>query len=203
MKIENENSIERLVRITLICAVVILGLICCLNIPEKKDINGIKNEIVKTDQQIRSMKEKVRTNSPIRQDNSFNLIESETNCQKKIKHGLELTFGGLKNKDDFTKLKPEVVDTMGKKFANFYCIYNDGTKYLKNDFVDVYFSDIDNIHAAEVFAFTQYQVRAMGKNIPISIGFLIDYDLEKQKVNNYKSITMKTNDVINYEGSNL
>lgn len=91
---------------------------------------------------------------------------------------------------------------MGKKFTSFFVVYNPATEYLKNDDVQVYFNNVENIHHAKIFAYTQYEVKKGTGSQPLSIAFNFDYDLATQKVNKYEIVTFSTSDVLRNEGSN-
>ncbi|GFI21172.1 hypothetical protein [Lactobacillus johnsonii] len=200
---EKETSNQKALRLTLwILCFFSLGF-ALVNIPRSGDIDGIKQEIKSTNKQIIATRNEAESNSPLAATNNFNLIEQEKVANDKLSEGLRTTFGGLKTKEDFDHKKDDIQKLMGKKFTNFFVVYNPDTQYVKNDNVHVYFSNVTNIHNAKIFAYTQYQVKKGNESEPLSLGFEFDYDLATQKVNSYKIVTFSTTDVLASEGSNL
>lgn len=131
-------------------------------------------------------------------------LEKAENCAiTKINKGMQLTFGSLRTTKDFADKKGEIAKLMGNKFADFWVIPNHDTQYVKNDFVNCYFANSNDVYHMKCLAYTQYQVKEAGQSVPCSIMLLIDYDLSEQKVNNFDIVTFLTNDVLNYTGSNL
>lgn len=201
-KTKKESSNEKTLRLTLWILAALSVVFALINIPKQGNISEIQQETKRTTKQIALTQQDAKNNSPLFSANNFNLVEQEKNATDKLSKGLQTTFGDLKTVDDFKNQKKDIQNLMGKKFADFFVIYNPETEYLKNDGVYIYFTNVKNIHHAKVFAYTQYEVKKGSGSEPLSIAFNFDYDLASQKVNKYKLVTFSTTDVLKNEGSN-
>lgn len=201
-KKKKESSNEKTLRLTLWILAALSVVFALINIPKQGNISEIQQETKRITKQIALTQQDAKNNSPLLSANNFNLIEQEKNATDKLSKGLQTTCGGLKTEDEFKNQKKDIQELMGKKFADFFVIYNPETEYLKNDGVHIYFTNVKNIHHAKIFAYTQYEVKKGSGSEPLSIAFNFDYDLASQKVNKYKLVTFSTTDVLKNEGSN-
>lgn len=169
----------------------------------EQEIVVAKREIKGLEQDNKRQENKITFSSPLAQKNNVDLTEAESKAIKKITKGLKITFGDLKKKEDFKNKKGDIARLMGKNFANYWVIPNHDTEYVGNDFAKCYFGNVTDVFHAPCFAFTQYKIVYIDKTIPTSIAFQIDYDLVDQKINSWKPINFLTQDVLDYQGSDL
>jgi hypothetical protein len=201
-KTKKENNNEKAFRLTLWVLSILSVIFALVNIQKQGNISEIRQETRNTAKQIKVARQQAQNNSPLFAANNFNLTDQEKTATDRLSQGLQTTFGGLKTENDFKTQKSKIQSLMGKKFANFFVVYNPETSYLNNNEVHVYFNNVKDIHHAKVFAYTQYEVKKGTGSEPLSIAFNFDYDLTTQKVNSYKLVTFSTSDVLKNEGSN-
>lgn len=201
MKVVQENQNQKAVRYSLIFLATLSTCLALFSIPKRGNINEVNSEIKTEQVKLAKAKKQAEKASPLNQKNDFDLVKSEQVASEKLSKEMPLVFGNLHNQKEYEEHSQEFQKYFGKEFTKLYGVYTPGM--TKNSFTKVYFGQVRDIHHAPVFAYVQYQAEVRGASHPYSTAFEFDYDLAKQKANDFSQKDYLSSDVLKDRGSDL
>lgn len=201
MKVVHEDQNHKAVRYSVLTLAVLSTGLCLFSIPKKGNINEVRDEVRVTQVKLNKAKKQAAESSPLNNRNDFDLVKSEQTASNELTKEMSLAFGNLHNEKEYDAQNKNFEKFFGKKFTTLYCAYT--PDMIKNNFTKVYFGQVTDIHHAPVFVYVEYQAKDRGKDHPYSTAFEFDYDLTKQKVNDFRQKDYMSSNVLADRGSNL